>query len=471
MALRTGEGRFPILRRSVACRAIVEALSGARVSDQIRQPSAHNLIPVTRHWHTKCAGGGAACDHDPVCAVVGRDDERRVKPELRAALSAAAYQLLWLDRIPGVRRGGRSGGVRRKARGRAGGWRMRCCDAGARSMPRAVERGTPRRRRLGTGGRVPRGRLPAERSATRSVAAPRRVGERIERMRELAKRQRRGGRIGCVASQATPATVLIAMRCGATGLVSHARRRFGADEADSVRHGDDARISGGREPGELAAGGRAHVQDSTRTRRLRAGRDRASGLICARRGSRSARSRCKTAARSWRGLGDRAVEAGGGKRGTMGLSRIRTQRIELDDAAAWHVRRGCGCCSNSGVTRVGRRRFRLRAVDSRAGGRAIALLRAARVRGRRAGGLQQCSIEPGERGWYDFARAPGWRPVHRADAAGGGDRGDYATAGSSRSCDGEPIRSGRDCRICYLRRWRRYDGVVTRGGSCFVAIG
>src|SRR5262249_17862187 len=35
-----------------------------------------------------------------VLSSVARYDDRRVKPELRAILYAAAYQLIWLDRIP-----------------------------------------------------------------------------------------------------------------------------------------------------------------------------------------------------------------------------------------------------------------------------------------------------------------------------------------------------------------------------------
>lgn len=75
-----------------------------------------------------------AIDH--VLASVGRYDQRRVKPDLRAILLTAAYQIVWMDRIPPFAAVDEAVGL---ARRRAGGRSHTMVNALLRNLTRAID--------------------------------------------------------------------------------------------------------------------------------------------------------------------------------------------------------------------------------------------------------------------------------------------------------------------------------------------
>lgn len=100
--VRGGDG--PLSGREAACLALREALSGRRFVNETlaKMRTEQRLDGREAALAAEIALGTIRrtliIEH--VLAKVGKYDPRRVKPELRAILLAAACQIIWMDRIP-----------------------------------------------------------------------------------------------------------------------------------------------------------------------------------------------------------------------------------------------------------------------------------------------------------------------------------------------------------------------------------
>jgi 16S rRNA (cytosine967-C5)-methyltransferase len=206
--------------RAAASRAIVEALRGGEfVSEQIREfRNANRLDDREAALAHEIAIGAIrhAITIRRAFSAVARYDDRRVKPVLRAILYSAAYQLIWLDRVPEFAAVDEAVRLSRDAAGaRAAGM----VNAVLRNMTRAIEarrvpweRGHPAQIRVNwtqacafrdpvLPAPQPDGASPVYEAAATS--------ERLDRYRVLARRfGPRRAEAAAWASQATPAIVL-----------------------------------------------------------------------------------------------------------------------------------------------------------------------------------------------------------------------------------------------------------------------
>ncbi|MCH7872353.1 MAG: transcription antitermination protein NusB, partial [Planctomycetes bacterium] len=94
----------PLTGREAACRAVTAALTGdgfvVEALAELRKTG--RLEPREAAFAREIALGAVrhAVTIDHVLAALARYDRRRIKPALRALLYTAAYQIIWMERVP-----------------------------------------------------------------------------------------------------------------------------------------------------------------------------------------------------------------------------------------------------------------------------------------------------------------------------------------------------------------------------------
>lgn len=206
--------------RTAAALAVTDALAGRRfVSDALREWRAAGRLSGREAGLAREIGLGAVrhvVTIEHVLGALAGFDRRRVKPKLRAILGTAAYQIIWMDRIPAFAAVDQAVELaRRLVRGRA----PAMVNAVLRRLTGAIaERRVPWRRLETTQIRVAwdaacQFNVPVlpdpsegEHAAAHLAAA---TGERAERYRTLVARHGPAqAEAVASASQAVPATVL-----------------------------------------------------------------------------------------------------------------------------------------------------------------------------------------------------------------------------------------------------------------------